>query len=697
MSGAGATNDYRLSANFLDQKGIIDANSVRRIGLGANYTQRLANDRLKLRFNLRGSQNGHRFTPLGVLSNAAQFGPTQPILDPTTPTGFYDWPGPTLTSTDNPVAILNLAEEKARTNRAVGNMQTEYSLPWINGLRASVNLGFDVPRPTVRTSPEHPAPAIVGAPGGGRQTRFRPKQVSQVLETYLNYTTPRPVGPGTLDLTGGYSWSKNHADSSYYEATGLPTDAWATMALSRRRTSRTSGSSRRASWFPSSGGPITTSTITTSLPSAYVVTALAFGAGHDFGTFPSVAPRLAPVARSRSCRGVKGLSDLKLRASWAKTGNQSFGNYLGYTSYQLGDGQTQYQFGDTVFTTSRPSAVDPNIKWEETRAFNLGLDFGFANQRFSGAIDWYRKLTDDLIFTVPVAGFSNLSNFVTTNIGSMRNSGVELSLRTRLLDGGQGLSWKANFTAARNHNNLPQHHPVGGHALKILVGEWRALWTKIQVLYAWPTGQHVLRLRAHPGRGKPIYATERQTGWNGRRTAPSTTRTCMWIRTTTGSSTRRTSGRSTIRRRSGSWATRPISSYGNWDLGFTSALYLGNYAYNNVASGRGLYRADPDSPYNLHSSVLATEFQTPQFQSDYYVEDASFLRMDNLTLGYTFDFRGQSARLFGTVQNAFTITGYSGVDPTANTSERRHLVVNGIDSNIYPRSRTFSAGLSLRF
>jgi iron complex outermembrane receptor protein len=142
------------------------------------------------------------------------------------------------------------------------------------------------------------------------------------------------------------------------------------------------------------------------------------------------------------------------------------------------------------------------------------------------------------------------------------------------------------------------------------------------------------------------------------------------------------------------------SSYlamGKWDLGFTLRAYLGNYAYNNVASAMGDYRElTQGSPYNLHSSVLETNFATQQLQSDFYVEDASFLRMDNITLGYTFNMRGQSARVFGTIQNVFTITGYSGVDPAANVAPTPTTSsLNGIDNNIYPRSRTFSAGLSL--
>jgi iron complex outermembrane receptor protein len=140
-------------------------------------------------------------------------------------------------------------------------------------------------------------------------------------------------------------------------------------------------------------------------------------------------------------------------------------------------------------------------------------------------------------------------------------------------------------------------------------------------------------------------------------------------------------------------------TYGAFDLGFTLRSYLGNYVYNNIASNLGTYsELGRGSPFNLHASVLETGFQTPQYQSDFYVERASFLRLDNLTVGYSFDVRGQPARLFGTVQNLLTITGYSGVDPAANVAPTAVTnSLNGIDNNIYPRSRTFTGGLSLRF
>ncbi len=700
VSGAGAAMDYRISLNFLDQNGIIDGNSARRLGLGANYNQRLADDRLNLRFNLRGSRTDDKFTPVGVLSNAAQFGPTQPITDPTTETGFYDWPESALTSADNPVAILNLAEEKATTYRTIGNMQTEYSLPWIDGLRANINVGFDVTKADRKNFTPSVLHREVVTGNGGKQTIYSPTQVNTVLETFLNYTTPRPLGPGTLDLTGGYSWTKTHTDSSYYEANGLDTDALGNDGLSAAASVKNilfEQESKLISFF---------GRLNYNINDRYIVAASVrrdgssrFGSANDYGTFPSVSFAWR-LSQEPFLRNVKVLSDLKLRGSWARTGNQSFGNYLAYSSYQLSDGQTQYQFGDTIFTTSRPSAVDPNIKWEQTRAFNIGLDFGFGDQRFSGAIDWYDKKTSDLLFTVPVAAFSNLSNFVTTNIGSMRNRGVELSLSARVLDGGRrGLSWQADFTGARNTNELLSITPLGGSSLKILVGGVSGgVGTNIQVLAPGVAVNSFYVYEHIREGGKPIYKDVNGGRVDGVPNGVINEQDLYVDQNADGIINQ--DDLRPFHDPAPRWILGHSSylAWGNWDLGFTLRSYLGNYIYNNVASANGDFRElNQASPYNLHSSVLESQFATQQLQSDFYVERASFLRMDNITLGYSFNLRGQSARVFGTIQNLFTITGYSGVDPSANIAPTATTSsVNGIDNNIYPRSRTFSGGLSLK-
>ena len=329
--------------------------------------------------------------------------------------------------------------------------------------------------------------------------------------------------------------------------------------------------------------------------------------------------------------------------------------------------------GNGFVTTIRPSAVDPNIKWEATKSFDIGLDYGFKNQRFTGAIDWYEKKTTDLIFNVPAAAGTVPGDFVTTNIGSMRNRGLELSLSARMLEGGRnGLSWTADFTAARNSNELTTITPFGGAGQQILVGGIAGgVGNTIQVLRPGQPINSFYVYKQKYANGKPVEGSYADVNGDGvvniNDLRPYHSPAPKWIL-----------GHSSY------------LVYNKFDFGFTLRAYLGNYVYNNVAANLGTYaELNRGSPYNLHNSVLTTGFQNPQYFSDYYVEKASFLRMDNITLGYSFNLRGQQALASGTVQNAFTITGYSGVDPTAG--------LNGIDNNLYPRSRTFTGGMSLRF
>ena len=206
------------------------------------------------------------------------------------------------------------------------------------------------------------------------------------------------------------------------------------------------------------------------------------------------------------------LSDLKLRGSWARTGNQAFANYQQFSTYLVGNAQAQYQFGNDFVSTIRPSAVDPNIKWEATRSYDLGLDFGFNNQRFTGAIDWYDKKTNDLIFTVPVAAGTNLSNFVTTNIGSMKNRGLEFSLSAQVLRGGSERPEldRRPYRGAQQQRTAQHQSVRRRRAQQILVGGIAGgVGTTIQVL--------------HPGRSRSTRSSSTST--SGTRTASRSTRT----------------------------------------------------------------------------------------------------------------------------------------------------------------------------
>jgi len=684
VSNGTADGGYRLSLGYLKQDGIIQASSTQRVSLGFNYRQRLLDDRLSLHASVRGSRAVDRFTPGDVLGNAAAMAPTQPVMDPTSPTGYWDW-RTTNASASNPVASLNLATDHGTTWRSVGSAQAEYRMPFLEGLSANLNLGYDLTS-AARTTfyPSNLAAQVRQGQGSLYMSNF--SQTNSVLDGYLGYRPSRTYGPGTVDLVGGYSYTQSHSEYPYLRETGLGSNLLGDNGIPTALNVRNVDSVvpyKLISFF---------GRLNYNIADRYLAAVSVrhdgssrFGPGRQWGTFPSVA--LAWRISQEPFMHLGSLSDLKLRASWARTGNQAFPDFLQYTTYTYGDAQTQVWFGDHFVTTIRPSAVDEAIHWEATSAYDAGVDFGFSNQRYSGTFDWYTKKTTDLIFNVPVDPAANLGNFVTTNIGSMRNRGFEFSLNARLLEGrATGLGWTASLTASHNTNELVSINPSKS-VTKILTGGISgAVGQFIEVLQPGvPVNSFYVFQQKYGSNGKPIY---------------SDTLINMYV-DQNGDGKITDSDRRPFHDPAPKWILGHSSylTYGRFDASFTLRAYLGNWVYNNVGSANGAYQNLTGSgmPSNLHASVLTTGFVVPQYDSDFFVEDASFLRMDNITLGYSLNYRGQPVRLFATVQNAFTITGYSGVDPTANVSAAPPAQVNGIDNNIYPRARTITTGLSVRF
>lgn len=684
ISGGTDAINYRLSLGYLNQDGVVRGTTVERLSAALNYDHRIG-DHLNIRTNVRGSRIDDEFTPGGVLSGANQFGPTQPMRDADRPTGFYEWPDPL--GPNNPLAELALVSDEGTTYRSVGNIQGEYRLPFLEALTATVNAGYDVTSAERRTFSPSTLQSQLEQGLGGTVNRQNPSVTSTVLEAYLNYATPVGGLGGTVDVTGGYSYESSRGDSASFLAQGLSTDLLGpdgVPAAELEEPFLSIQESRLISFF---------GRLNYTLNDRYYATfsvrrdgSSRFGPDNAWGTFPSVAVAWR-LSQEPVMERLTALSDLKLRASWGKNGNQAFANYQQFTTYVVGDGQSQAQFGDEFVATVRPSAVDPNIKWEETTSFNLGLDFGLFENRLTGSIDYYDKDTDDLIFTIPVAAGTNLSNFVTTNIGSMNNRGVELTLNAGILDGRNGsLRWEALFNAAHNTNELVHVNPIAGGSEQILVGEVAGgVGTRIQVLQpGHPINSFFVYRHKRGPDGRPIYEDT-----NGDDVINEQD---LYEEHGGDADVINQDDRVPFHSPDPDWILGHTSdiAYRNLDLSFTLRAYLGTYVYNNIASNLGSYEeVGRGSPFNLHASVLETGFEKPQYFSDYYVEDASFLRMDNLTLGYTVQWRGRPMRIFGTVQNVFTLTGYSGVDPTAE--------LRGIDNNIYPRSRTFSGGVSVRF
>lgn len=695
VAGSGQTMNYRFSLNYLDQAGVLRGSETERTSGALNYNHRLFGNRLNLRVNLRGARTSDLFTPGGVLGSATAFDPTQPVQ---TPAGFFEQTSFPL-APNNPAAELALAQEEGKTYRSVGSVEAQYRMPFLEALTGTLRLGYDVASserrgffPSTlqsqienRTSCERedndpPCPT-------GTLTRSTPTETTGLIDLFGNYNS-RVGGNGNLEATAGYSFEETRGDRPFFSARGLSTDLLGPNGVptAEENVSRIDvDESRLASFF----GRVNYTHLDRYLATLSIRRdgSSRFGLDNQWGTFPAAALGWR-VSEESFLRDVPWLSELKLRASWGINGNQAIGNYLYIPTYQFSDAFSRVQFGNEFVTTLRPSAVDPNIKWEETTSYNVGFDYGLLDDRLTGSVEYYIKDTDDLLFRVPVAAGTQVSNFITTNIGSVRNRGFEASINARVLEGTRGLTWEASLNASTNRNRLLSINPFSGGSEQIQVGGIAGgVGSNIQVLQPGAAVNSFFVYRhKRDANGAPVYQDMNND---------KTINDLDLYEDLNGDGKITDEDRSVYKNPAPSWILGHTSRFGfrNVDLSTTVRAYMGNYVYNNLASSQGYYNLlkGAGGLTNLHSSVLENNFVEPQYFSDVYVEDASFLRMDNLTVGYTVPrFRGvQQMRVFGTVQNVFTLTGYSGVDPEAG--------LNGIDLTIYPRSRTFTAGVNIGF
>jgi TonB-dependent starch-binding outer membrane protein SusC len=365
---------------------------------------------------------------------------------------------------------------------------------------------------------------------------------------------------------------------------------------------------------------------------------------------------------------------LKLRLGYGETGQQEIGNDYAYiANYTLGTQTAQYQFGNTFFQVNRPVGYDANIKWEQTSTFNIGLDFGFLNGKISGSIDYYNKETEDLLSFIDVPAGTNFTNRIFTNVGDMNNKGVEFVLNSNILKKSK-LTWDAGFNITYNKNEITKLTrvddptfvgvPVGG--ISGAVGNT----IQIHSVGYQPSSFFVLQ-QVYDNAGKPVEGLYVDRNGDGsinnldyyRYKTPEP----LWLIGFTTS-----------------------VAYDRWNFSTVLRGNIGNYMYNNMYSNSGVFQPGSlNFLNNVHRNYLETGFGTYQYFSDYYIENASFLRMDNFTVSYDFGkvFNNKAnLRATGSVQNVFVVTKYRGLDPE---------VAGGIDNNFYPRPRVFSLGLNL--
>ena len=683
VTGGSESSNYRVSLGYFGRDGIVQGSDTERITAALNFNQLLFNETFSVRANVRGSRIVDNFEGNNI-SNATGFAPTQPVFNEDG--SYYEWDAAAGLSPENPFPEIQNIVDEGTAWRSLGSLELEWDIPGITGLTATSHLGYDV----TQAENVYFAPSFLKSEEGanpGSLSRSNSDQLKSLFDAYLTYT--RPFGENhNFEVTGGYSYENQRNEFPSFFANGLSADFLGPNGIPDANeigANLNVEESRLISFF---------GRVNYDYAGKYLFTgslrrdgSSRFGPEEEWGIFPSAA--VAWRISGEDFMEDSFFSDLKLRFSWGVTGNQEFADYQQYVAYLISDPFARVQFGDRFVTTIRPSAADPGIKWEETTSWNAGLDFGFADNRFTGAIDVYLKETDDLIFTVPVASGTNLSDFVTTNVGALENRGVELTLAAGIFEARDpgDFRWDATFNMAYNQNEITRINAFGSGTEQILTGGISGgVGSTIQVLQpGFPSSSFHAYRHVRDANGNPIYEDVNGDG---------VINESDLYEDLNGDGVVNQDDRQPFEQAAPDFIFGHSSyfSFGGFDLSYAMRAQIGNHVYNNVASDAGNYsRLIGVVPYSLHGSVLDNQFETPQYFSDVYVEDASFLRMDNITLGYTIRGLGalDGARIFGTVQNVFTITGYSGLDPES--------LIAGIDNNLYPRARTFSLGLTLGF
>ena len=688
ISGAINNIPYRVSYGYTTQNGILKTSNFQRHSVALNLSPRFLNNDLRVDVSVKGSLISNRFANQGAIGAAAQFDPTKPVLSGNQDFGgFYEWLDrttgrPNGLATRNPLGLLYNRDDRSQVNRLIGNVQLDYKMPFLRELRANLNLGLDLSSSDGKIFvPAFAAagfgraqgrPGVTGdfATTGGTNNIYTQTRTNKTLEFYLNYTKDVKSINSRVDVTGGYSYQDfirdqpsygdNIASGKEINPPGNPFNTQYTLLAFFGRLNYTFNDKY-----------VLTATIRRDGTSRFSPQA-------RWGWFPSVGASWS-VKDESFLKASKTISALKLRVGYGVTGQQDIpgSDYAYLPTYLISDPTAQYQFGNTFLRTLRAGGYDKNLKWEETESINAAVDYALFDGRISGSIDLYDKRTKDLLAVIPVAAGSNLTNQILTNVGNLQNRGVEFLINTTPIQR-EGLLFEVGFNYTYNENKItnltkvPTPNDPGILAGGISGGTGNTI--QIQTV-GFPTNTFYVNRQVYSANGRPLEGVYQDVN---------------------------NSGSITVDDRYRYKSANPVQLFGfttnltvgKFSTGFVLRGTAGNYLYNNVRSNIGTTQSLVNSLgflANGSTNVLDTRFRSQQFFSDYYVENASFLRLDNLTFGYNFGrVIGNRAtlRLNATFQNLFVITKYSGLDPE---------ISGGIDNNFYPRPRIGSLGLNLDF
>ena len=665
---------FRVSVGYYNQSGLVRKDNVERWTGNVVLTPSFFQDHLKLTINAKGTLNNNSFNNGGAVWAAATFNPTIPVYSGNDKYGGYnealDADGyPVNAGVRNPRGLVDLYDSKSKVSRFIGSMDVDYKVHFLPDLKLHATVGADYAKgdgtiyvPAYAAQSYNKDESL-----GGSDYKYGPqKNENRLLTLYANYAKYFEDIKSNVDLTAGY-------DYQYWKST---TPLYYTKSAAGTNLSTVKASDYRHVMLSYYGR------INYSFDGKYLLTATVrrdassrFSKDTRWGTFPSVALGWT-LTEEPWLKNQKVLSNLKLRASYGVTGQQEgIGNYNYLPVYTSSVTGAEALINGQYITTYRPEAYVSDLKWETTTSWNFGLDFGFLDGRIGGAIDFYTRKTKDLLASVPTAAGTNFSKTILTNVGNVDSKGIEVSLNATPI---QTKDWEWNLSYNFTWQDMKVKNlslTKGGSQTNVKVGPSIDAY-QFQVLSEGyePYMFYVYHQLYDSKTGKPIEGAYADLNNDGEINESDLYRYHS-------PAPKYIMGLSTSLR------------YKQLTLGMSFRANIDNYVYNGMGMSTGAWETvsyNNSQLNNLNASFLKTGFKTRQYLSDYYVENASFLKLDNLSLSYNVGKINKWASLTvsAMVQNVFTITGYSGTDPE---------VPNGMDNSFYPRPRTYSVSLGLQF
>lgn len=671
VSGSMADIPYRASVGYSNQNGILKNTYMKRLTGSISIDPTLLDGSLKVNLNVKGMTTDNNFGDTGAIGSAIEMDPTKPVYDDSAIAqqnsgGYFQWENYNAAlGVPNPVERLMQADNKSDVNRVVANAQFNYSIPFVSGLKANLNLATDYSKGEGYNNRPIISPGNISENRTGKLNDYDATNKNNLLEFYLNYVKDFESIKSKIDLTAGYSWQHFEREGSSF-----------TRSLIDDTQQDVTSSYITENYLVSFFGRLNYT-----LANKYLLTftlrndgSSRFAGDNQWGLFPSAAFAWK-ISDEEFLNSVDFVSNLKLRLGWGVTGQQDIGNdYPAQATYVTSSPGSYYMIDGEYIPTLRPNAYDPNIKWEETTTQNIGLDFGFMDEKITGSVDVYKRETKDLLNTVTVPTGSNFSNTLLTNVGSLENKGIEVSLEWHAIakeDMGLNLGFNLSYNDNKITKLLLNDDP---DYIGILYGDGMT-GVKQVTRVGYPAYSFFVNRQIYYPDGTPVEGLyEDISGAGG---------------TVNGDNNDKYIYHNPV-----ADVLMGFSAsfrYKNLDVSASMRASIGNYVYNQIAAG-----ASFDQMYqigywkNMPKYLEDSQFVKRQFTSDYFVSNASFLKLDNISAGYTFDaMQGKMVpRISFTVQNVFTITDYEGLDPE---------VPGGIDNNFYPRPRTYMLGLGFTF